>query len=299
MADPSSTHTALTVNSLRATTSLSYLLLLTTTFFYAIHAPSDAHTPHGRFWTHNLSTPFAQSAIVTSIYWLVLFALQLSGAYGLSARNERYLTASINIGSHFVAHNLLLFGFVMLYVRGWYWISLLLLVINFFNLTTAYFRYPTSPRLLHIGAVSGPLAWNFAALYWVGATAVHTNHLAARIVANVFIWGWLGYGVFFLVAYKDYTMGVALSWLAFCKSYESCMKLDIFADVMEIATGLGQLLTSPHILQLQYVFAFTISGLLFVLSIAIGVPGLLGRDLVPRGQIVSEDQERAPLLADE
>jgi hypothetical protein len=73
----------------------------------------------------------------------------------------------------------------------------------------------------------------------------------------------------------------------------------MFANIMTIATGLGQLLTSPHILQLQYVFAFTISGLLFVLSIAIGVPGLLGRDLVPRGQIVSEDQERAPLLADE
>jgi hypothetical protein len=217
MADSPTAPTPLTLNSLRATTSLSYLLFLTTTIFFAIHAPSDAHTPHGRFWTHNRSTPFAQSAIVTSIYWLVLFVLQLSGAYGLAARSERYLTASINVGSHFVANNLLLFGFVMLYVRGWYWISLLLLVVNFFNLTTAYFRYPTSPRLLHIGAVSGPLAWNFAALYWVGATAVHTNYLAARIVANVFIWGWLGYGVFFLVAYKDYTMGIALSWLAFCK----------------------------------------------------------------------------------
>jgi hypothetical protein len=202
-----------TLNSLRVTTSLSYLLLLITTIYYSFHAPTDGH----RFWQHNRSTPFAQSAIVTSIYWLVLFLFQLSGAYGLSARSPAYTTAAVNVGSHFVAHNLLLFGFVQLYVRGWYWIALALVVVNFFNLSFAYFRHSTTPRLLHIGVVSGPLAWNFAALYWVGATAVHTNHLAARIVANVFIWGWLGYGVFFLAAYKDYTMGFALSVMAFCK----------------------------------------------------------------------------------
>lgn len=278
MADP--VHSPRTLNSLRITTSLSYLLFLVTAVYYTFHAPTDGHAHHGRFWKHNRSTPFAQSSIVTSIYWIVLFVLQLSGAYGLAAKSEVYTAAAVNVGSHFVAHNLLLFGFVHLYVRGYYWIAELLIVINFFNLSFAYFRHSTTPRLIHIGAVSGPLAWNFAALYWVGATAVHTNHLAARIVANVFIWGWLGYGVFFLAAYKDYTMGFALSVLAF-------------------STGLGQLLTSPHILQLQYIFAFTISGLLFVLSLAVGVPGLLGRDPFPRGQIVSEDQERAPLLADE
>jgi len=281
MSDSPPPHSTLTLNSLRATTSLTYLLLLITTIFYAVHPPAnDTHPPHNRFWQHNRPTPFAQSSIVTSIYWLVLFVLQLTGAYGLTARNARYLTASIALGTHFVANNLLLFAFVMLFVRGYYWIAELLLVINFANLTAAYFRHPTSPRLLHIGAVSGPLAWNFVGLYWCGALAVNTNHVAARIVANVCVWGWVGYGAFFLAAYKDYTMGFAVAWLAF-------------------STGLGQLLTSPYVLQLQYIFAFTIAGLLFVLSVAVGVPGLLGRDIVPRGQIVSEDQERAPLLADE
>lgn len=65
------------------------------------------------------------------------------------------------------------------------------------------------------------------------------------------------------------------------------------------ATGVGQFLSKLPILQLQWIFAFTIGGLLFVLSLAVGVPGLLGRDPFPRGQIVSEDRERAPLLADE
>ncbi|KAH7071034.1 hypothetical protein FB567DRAFT_539147 [Paraphoma chrysanthemicola] len=274
MADSETTHSSRTLLSYKLSTTISYLLLLVTAFYYTFASGPE------RLWAHNPSTPFAQSKIVTSIYWLILFALQLVYAWSLYASNATYVSAAVNIGAHFVANNLLLFGFIHLWVRAHYWIALVLLVINFGNLSLAYFRHSTTPRAIHIGTVSGPLAWNFAALYWAGAVAVHSNHLAARIVANVFIWGWLGYGVFFLAAYKDYTIGFALSVLAF-------------------STGLGQLLTSPHLLQLQYIFAFTISGLLFVLSLAVGVPGLLGRDPFPRGQIVSEDRERAPLLADE
>jgi len=67
-----------------------------------------------------------------------------------------------------------------------------------------------------------------------------------------------------------------------------------------LATGVGQFLTKPHILQLQWVFAFAIGALLFVLALAVGIPGLLGdRDPFPRGAIVDQDRERAPLLADE
>jgi hypothetical protein len=201
----------------KITTTISYLLLVVTAFYYTFNSPADQHIHHARFWQHNVPTPFAQSKIITSIYWLVLFALQLVYAWSLYASNTVYVTAAANIGSHFVANNLLLFGFVHLWVRNHYWLAELLLVINFFNLTFAYFRHSTTPRAIHIGTVSGPLAWNFVALYWVGAVAVHTNQFAARVVANVFIWGWLGYGVFFLAAYKDYTMGYALSVLSFCK----------------------------------------------------------------------------------
>jgi hypothetical protein len=204
----------------KITTSISYLLLLVTAFYYTFNAPHEGpHDAHNaRFWKHNYQTPFAQSSIITSIYWLILFVLQLVYAGSLYTSNTVYVTAAANIGSHFVANNLLLFGFVHLWVRSHFVLAELLIVINFFNLSFAYFRHSTTPRLIHIGTVSGPLAWNFVALYWVGAVMVHhTNHFAARIVANVFIWGWLGYGTFFLVAYKDYTMGYALSVLAFCK----------------------------------------------------------------------------------
>jgi hypothetical protein len=203
----------------KITTTISYLLLVVTAFYYSFNDPSDDHHHrNARFWKHNGPTPFAQSAIITSIYWIVLFALQLVYAWSLYTTNTVYVTAAANIGAHFVANNLLLFGFVHLWVRSHYWLAELLIIINFFNLTFAYFRHSTTPRLIHIGTVSGPLAWNFVALYWVGARVVHTNHFAARIVSNVFIWGWAGYGVFFLAAYKDYTMGYALSILSFCKS---------------------------------------------------------------------------------
>ena len=221
--------------------------------------------------------------------------MQLIYAWSLWSSNQTYLVAAANIGTHYITSNLLLFGFIHLWVRSHFWIAELLLIINFFNLSFAYFRHSTTPRAIHIGTVSGPLAWNFVALYWVGAVAFHSTHLAGRIVANVFIWGWLGYGMFFLAAYKDYTMGFALSVLSFCK----CSHMRSRLELMMAATGVGQFLSKVPILQLQWIFAFTVGGILFVLSLAVGVPGLLGRDPFPRGQIVSEDQERAPLLADE
>lgn len=123
-----------------------------------------------------------------------------------------------NVGSHFITNNLLMFGFVMLWVRGlrFFWVAELLLIVNFFNLTFLYLRHPKTPLLVHIPVVSGPLAWNFVALFWCGAAMVNATNLAARILANIAVWGWLVYGFFFLVVYKDWTMGFALSILSAC-----------------------------------------------------------------------------------
>lgn len=201
----------------KITTLITYLLLLVTSFYYTFNKPHEGHKPHGRFWQHNYLTPFTQSSVITSIYWIVLFILQLGYAYSLYMSNTVYVYAAANIGSHFIANNLLLFGFIHLWVRSHFWLAEFLLIINFFNLSSAYFRHSTTPRVIHISTVSGPLAWNFVALYWCGAVAVGTDNQVARIVANVFIWGYLVYGLFFLAAYKDYTMGFCLSILSLCK----------------------------------------------------------------------------------
>jgi hypothetical protein len=90
----------------------------------------------------------------------------------------------------------------MLYVRGRFILAEIMLVLNFFNLTYLYFRHNTHPRFIHAPVVSWPLAWTFVALYWDGAIAAHATGVAARILANVAIWGIFVYGGFFLITYK-------------------------------------------------------------------------------------------------
>ena len=43
---------------------------------------------------------------------------------------------------------------------------------------------------------------------------VGASGLAARIVANVFVWSILGYGLFFLGAFRDWSVGLELSILS-------------------------------------------------------------------------------------
>jgi len=115
-------------------------------------------------------------------------------------------------------HNLLTFGFIMLWVRGHFWQGELLLIINLFNLTLLYFGHPTTPLFIHMPIVSAPLAWNYVAILWDGAAMVNAHTLPARVVANIFIWGILVLGGFFLLTFKDYTMGLELAVLALGKS---------------------------------------------------------------------------------
>lgn len=95
----------------------------------------------------------------------------------------------------------------MLFVRSHFILAEIMLLLNFANLTALYFRHNTKsfPRALaiHTPAVSGPLAWTFVAIYWNGAIMIpHANSLVSRVFANVFVWAILGYGLFFVLAYK-------------------------------------------------------------------------------------------------
>ena len=113
-------------------------------------------------------------------------------------------------------NNVFQFAFILLWVHSRFWIAELMLILNFFNLVSLYLRYSTTPRLVHIPVVSGPLAWTFVAILWNGAAMVGAHNLPARILANVVIWAIFVFGLLFLVAFKDYTIGFALSILAAC-----------------------------------------------------------------------------------
>jgi len=275
-------HSAPVVWTYKIVTILSWLLVVITSIYYTYHIPADDH----KHWRHTIwgvnrayATPFAVNSLIISLYWLALYILQIGYVWSLFSSNTDYVNAAAGVGSHFIFHNLLQFAFVMLFVRSHFIWSEIILIINFFNLSSLYFRHNTHPRFIHIPVVSGPLAWAFFALYWNGAIAVNAHNLAARIVANVAVWGILVYGLFFLVVFKDYTMGFSLS-------------------IITAALGVGQFLTKA--IAFQWIFAFIIMGILFLATLVISIPGIFGKEVSFRreGQVVPADQERAPLLDD-
>lgn len=132
----------------------------------------------------------------------VLFLLEIVYIWRLFSSNASYVNAGIGVGSYFILSNLLQLAFVMFFARSQFVFAELMLILNFFNLTFLYFNHNNHPWFIHVPVVSGPLAWTFVALYWNGAIAAHATGLAARILANVAIWSFLVYGLFFLVTYK-------------------------------------------------------------------------------------------------
>jgi hypothetical protein len=275
-------HGATTVTVYKILTILTYLLSLVSTSYYTFNAPHDDGKagPERTIWGHNYAyhTAFTLNSVITSIYWIVLFILQLGYILHLFSSNADYVQAAAAVGSHFIFNNLLQFGWVMLFTRAHFVWSEVLLIVNFFNLSSLYFRHPTHPRFIHVPVVTGPLAFAFVGLYWNGAIATHATGLAARILANIAIWGILVYGLFFLVTFKDYTMGFALS-------------------ILSASLGVSQFLR--QIVAFQWIFAFTIMATLFVTTLVVAVPGIFGKELSFRREtIVSEDRERAPLLDD-
>ncbi|EKD20130.1 uncharacterized protein L3040_002197 [Drepanopeziza brunnea f. sp. 'multigermtubi'] len=263
-------------------TIISWLLVVVTSINYTFAVPQhDVQLWRNTIWGQNKAfpTPFALNALMASLYWLALFLSQIAYMWHLFSKNNDHVIAAAGVGSHFIFNNLLQFAWIMLFVRGHFVWSEVIAVINFFNLSSLYFRHNTYARAIHVPAVTGPLAWNFVALYWNGAIAVNAHTLPARILANVAIWGILVYGMFFLIIYKDYTMGFALSYLTAC-------------------LGVGQFFTKTF--AFQWIFAFTIMATLFFATLVIAIPGIFGKEFSFRTEqnVVPADQERAPLLED-
>ncbi|KAL2754345.1 hypothetical protein ACRALDRAFT_1063212 [Sodiomyces alcalophilus JCM 7366] len=273
-------HSTVSINTYRVLTIASWLLALIVSVYYVYNDPQDGHTIRRRIWDQNdlHRTAFTLNSIIVDVYWAVLFVLQVGYVGHLFSKNADYVNAAASVGSHFILNNLLHFAFVMLFVRSHFIWAEVILIINFFNLSSLYFRHNTYPRFIHLPVVSGPLAWTFVAIYWNGAMMVARPHsLVARVFGNIFIWSLLAYGGFFIVVYKDYTMGFSLSVLA-------------------AAIGVGQFF--DKLVAFQWIFAFTIMAVLFVSTLVIAVPAWTGREYGWLSRTRPSDQERAPLLGD-
>jgi len=270
-------HSSTSVTTYKVLTLITWVLSVVVSVYYTVHSPHDGHTIRKRIWDQNSLYPsaFSMNSVIASIYWIVLFVLQGGYIGHLFSSNADIVNAAASVGSHFIINNLFHFAFVMLFVRSHFHWAELILVINFFNLSSLYFRHNTYPRFIHLPVVSGPLAWTFVALYWNGAFMVpDPTTLVARIFGNIFIWGILVYGAFFIVIYKDYTMGFNLS-------------------VLSAAIGVSQFLR--QVIALQWIFAFVIMAVLFVATITVAVPAWTGKELKWK-RSADGDAERAPLL---
>jgi len=67
-------------------------------------------------------------------------------------------------------------------------------------------------------------------------------------------------------------------------------------SVLSAALGVAQF--HRQTIAFQWIFAFTIMAVLFVLTVLIAVPAMMGRDVPFVGRRQTSDTERAPLLAD-
>jgi hypothetical protein len=65
-------------------------------------------------------------------------------------------------------------------------------------------------------------------------------------------------------------------------------------SVLAAAIGVAQF--TRHIVALQWIFAFTIMGILFLATLGVAVPVWTGRDIRWRKRTEVTDAERAPLL---
>ena len=111
-------------------------------------------------------------------------------------------------------YNFLHFAWVMLWTHGDSFIAEIVVVVNFLQLTAVYFRHPAAPRMIHIAVSALPITFTYFLLFWNGAVALHCHSLACRIIANVAVWGIPAFAGFFLLAFKDFYVGFATSFLA-------------------------------------------------------------------------------------
>lgn len=267
-------HTRQSITAYKILTVLSWLLAVIPSVYYTFDEPQDGHTIRKRIWDINALYPtaFTMNPIIASVYWAIIFTLQIGYVGHLFSKTPANVNAAANVGSHFILNNILHFAFVLLFVNEHFIIAEVVQIINFFNLTNLYFLHRTNPTFIHIPTASGPLAWSFVAIYWNGALMLHhPAHFVARVLGNVFIWSIPAFGYICLILFNDYTMGFNLT-------------------VLSAAIGVAQFLN--QVIALQWIFAFVIMSVLFLSSIVVASRSWLRERPAPA------DQERAPLLAD-
>lgn len=247
--------------------------------YFVGRSPYDKHVPF-----NVAETPFSANIIVVLVFWALLHVLQVAFVTQVFVPSVELhsLTSRADItrlvGWHFTLFNVGQFVWTLLFVRSHFFWAEVVVVLNILNVLSLYFSHLThavkpysSWALIHLPTAAFPFSWLLYAFFWNGAVLFHVHKFVGRVISNVLVWDFLLTPGAFLFLFNDYGVGIASSILTF-------------------GLGLGQLFTK--LFALQWIFAFVISGILFVLSVIAAVTGSLQTQRESR---VLQD-ESAPLL---
>ncbi|KGK36762.1 hypothetical protein JL09_g4089 [Pichia kudriavzevii] len=253
--------------------TISYILSVFGSLFYLLPHLNDKH----------FLTPFSGTFIVTAIFWILTLLLQFvfitKVLFNNNVSPSNQSSAIAVIGPHFTTSNILHFFWCYFFSRERFVISEILLIVNLLNQLTLYFSHKTIAikslpdwLTVHLPVTGTPLAWSLYAILWNGATMFHSHNksLLPRLLANIFIWELFVVPMALLVFYKDWSVGLATSFLA-------------------LGMGFGQMFTK--LVALQWIFAFVIAGANFTFSVL----SMFNSAVAQSQTTTSTDQ--APLLA--
>ncbi len=258
----------------KSTVVITYVLSAVGVFYYFAL---------GHFGKH-YSTPFTASQIIIVLYWVVTLLLQLLFLVrslfnsNVSASNQANILAVV--GPHFSINNVLSFFWCYFFVRENFLVAEIILFVNLINLLALYFTHKTVAiksasdwLIVHFPVCGLPLSWTLYAIFWNGACLFHSHYrsLLPRLIANVLIWEFLLTPIALLLLFRDWSVSLSTSFLM-------------------LGLGLKQFFSKT--IALQWVFAFTISGIDFLASII----AIVRFSLSNKGARVHSDEE-APLLS--
>jgi hypothetical protein len=257
---------------------------VTITLSFALSAIASLFLLLPKLNNHHLETPFTGIFIITTLYWIItlllqfLFITKVFFNANVSQANQANIIAVV--GPHFTFSNIINFFWCYFFTREKYLIAEILLVVNLLNLLMLYFSHKTNSikniqdwLTIHLPVTGIPLSWTLYAIFWNGACLFHSHNksLAARILANIFIWEFLLVPMTLLLLFSDWSVGLSTSFLM-------------------LGVGLNQMLTK--LIALQWIFAFVISGLDFVFSIL-----SMFNTALRQVETESTSNDQAPLLA--
>lgn len=233
--------------------------------------------------SHEISvTPFLNFLIFLIVYWIVYYIMQIVYIQtNLNLNVDNTDTNIVNITKNLISFNLINLIWTWLFHGRFYVLSEIVLVIELFIILNNYlinkvysFKPLKNYLVINLTVGSLPLSWIFFQLFWNGSLMIRVNNLATRVLANIFIWDYLIIGISFLFLFGDYTLGLSLSYLI-------------------LGIALNQLFVK--LIALQWIFAFIISGLLFVLSLlTIFMNPRMKEQIIVQQEGISEQQ---PLTA--